>query len=94
MRGLGYLESGEPEKAVVALRGALELDPGMADAWNDLGVVMEALGNPYEALRCYRRTLNAAPLHAEARSNLTLLTLQMGMAQALRRQAFTSSLAY
>ena len=78
------------EDAVIALRQAVEMDPCLEWAWNDLGVVMEALGNPREAMRCYRQALRVQPSHREAFSNLGLLTLQMDFAQALRHQALTA----
>ena len=55
--GVDALGRNRPEDAVRALRLAVELDPGLEIAWNDLGVVMEALGNTNEAVRCYKRAL-------------------------------------
>ncbi|HEY3442477.1 MAG TPA: hypothetical protein VGK29_17090 [Paludibaculum sp.] len=92
--GVDALGRNRPEDAVRALRLAVELDPGLEVAWNDLGVVMEALGNTNEAVRCYRRALGVRAGFIEARTNLGMLMLQMELAQVLRRQAFKSSAAH
>ena len=88
--GIQALAEERLEDAVFALRRALELDPTLERAWNDLGVLMEALGNPVEAGRCYRRALQVEPRHSEAYANLGLLTLQMDLAHALYRQAYAA----
>jgi Flp pilus assembly protein TadD len=84
------IEQDRLEDAVETLRLLLEAAPGHSDAWNNLGVVMEALGNPGEALRCYRSALEADAGHAEARSNHTSLALNLALAAETRRQAFNS----
>ena len=91
--GVDALGRNRPEDAVRALRLAVELDPGLEAAWNDLGVVMEALGNSQEAMRCYKRALGVRVGFVVARTNLGMLTLQMELVQVLRRHAFTSSTA-
>jgi Flp pilus assembly protein TadD len=93
-RALELLDAGEIEEAVVVMRCAVECNPRNSRAWNDLGVVMETLGNSTEAVRCYRRAIALEPGRSEARQNLGMLLLQLGMAQALERQAFTSSMAF
>lgn len=93
-RALELLDAGQIEETVMILRCAVECNPRNSRAWNDLGVVMETLGNPMEAVRCYRRCIALEPGRSEARQDLGMLLLQMGMAQALQRQAFTSSLAF
>lgn len=92
--GIEALEAQRYEDAVQALRRAVELNPNLGDVWNDLGVVMEALGNPREAVACYRRALAVQPAQVDAHSNLGLLMLQLTLAGALRRQTFRSSAAY
>ena len=92
-QGVVALEEQRMEDAVLAFRQAVELDPNFVCAWNDLGVVMEALGNPMEALRCYRQALSVQPEQSEAKSNLGMLMLQLDLVHALHRQAFTSSAA-
>lgn len=86
-KGLAAIEAELLQDAVFEFREALRLDPGSAKTWNDLGVVMEALGNPSDAIQCYGRAIQADPEHEEALMNLTGLRLQIDMARALRRQA-------
>jgi len=92
--GVACLERNRPEDAVRALRMSVELDEQLDVAWNDLGVVMEALGNSNEAIRCYRKALSVRAGFMEARSNLGMLLLQMELAQVMRRQAMTWSAAH
>jgi len=56
-QGLGAIlaEQGDPERAVVHYRQALELLPEDAPTWDNLGVVLEALGRDDEALEAYRQ---------------------------------------
>ncbi len=86
-RGLDAIESQMLPDAVAELREALRLDPAFVKAWNDLGVVMEALGNCSEALQCYGRALQLDPNHLESRTNLMALTIQLDLARAFRHQA-------
>lgn len=91
--GIAALASDRLEDAVRSFRRAVELNPRLEAGWNDLGVVMEALGNPAEALNCYRKVLDLRPDHAQARENLGMLCFQMKAATMLNRQAFSASFA-
>lgn len=73
---LELLDSGCIEDAVRCLRRALDLDPLRAAAWNDLGVILETLGNRRDAVHCYRQALRAQPGMAEPRNNLFALALE------------------
>lgn len=84
---LTYLEAGRIEDAVRALRTATALDPANADAWNDLGVVLEALGNRRDAISCYRQALRAAPEAAEPMRNLVLLALEASLVRSMNMPA-------
>ena len=87
---LDALEAGRAEDAVHSLRATVGLDPHHAHAWNDLGVVMEALGNHHEAQRCYEAALRANPNLVEAQSNLSLLSNCLELARWARRQVALS----
>ena len=76
LAALALLEQNLAEDAVRALRHAVELNPGDAGAWNDLGVVLEALGNRRDAVHCYRSALRCAPQMHEAWRNLLALAAQ------------------
>jgi Flp pilus assembly protein TadD len=93
-QGIAALEAERLEDAVEAFRNLLDCQPDHADAWDSLGLIMEALGNPGEALRCYRRALEANPRHAGARSNLKTLAVNLELAARVRRQAYTSMFLY
>lgn len=84
------MQKGDLCRAASALRTAIQLDPSLVGAHNDLGVLMETLGNPSEALRCYRMALAANPRHPEAQCNLRSLLLQLGLAHELSRAAFAA----
>jgi len=73
---LAALEEDRIEDAVAHLRHSLSANPQRAEAWNDLGVVMESLDNPHEALRCYRQSLCLRPGLGDARDNLIRLLFQ------------------
>lgn len=96
--GLAAFEAEQLEEAVRTLRRALAVDPNFDAAWNDLGVVMEALGNPHEALSCYRRALCLDHMGVEARENLDALLTELNLAHEVdrqgRAQAFTFSERY
>lgn len=79
--------------AVRHLRAAVLLAPREAIYWNDLGVVLEALGHPTEALRCYRTALDREEGHREARENYELLRRQLAMVRALAPQSRMSTMA-
>ncbi len=61
---------GEHPRAIAAFQEALRLEPGFADAWNDLGEAFRDQGNMEEAVRCYREALRTAPGHARANYNV------------------------
>lgn len=87
------LEQSRIHDAVRHLRSAVLMAPRRALFWNDLGVVLEALGHPTEALRCYRTALDRDSEHAEARENYELLRRQLAMVRVLHAQSWTSTMA-
>lgn len=84
---LEALEGGRLEEAVLLLRASVRESGPNSQAWNDLGVVMEALGNPTEAERCYARALDVNPFHREARTNLFALEMQTIARRRMKEQA-------
>ncbi len=84
---LAALEDGRLEEAVLFLRSAIRESSPNSQAWNDLGVVMEALGNPTQAAHCYAQALQVNPFHREARTNLFALEMQMIARKRMKEQA-------
>jgi tetratricopeptide (TPR) repeat protein len=91
--GVIYLAAERMEEALSHLRRATDLDPLHADAFHALGMAMETLGNPLEALGFYGAALAAKPNHGPALEAKSGLQQELSLAQMLRAQTFTSSLA-
>lgn len=80
------------EASIQAYRRALELSPGHARAWNNLGVSYDSVGAYQEALGAYRMALHLAPDYGLAWLNLggTHINLnQYAEAQAALRKALS-----
>lgn len=74
-RGQGYeLQSqGDSERALSLYQKAIELDPGYAVVYNDLGVIYEAKGLLDKAEELYLRAMSMDPYYLSAYSNLAFL---------------------
>ena len=70
------------DRAAVAYRRCLQLDPRDADVYNNLAAVQEALDKPEEAETFYRLALSVSQDHAPARFNLAELLTGRGRAAA------------
>jgi len=57
--GFAYIHLKQYEEAEKAFRRVTELDPSFADAFNDLGVVLEYLGRSGEASQAYENAIQA-----------------------------------
>jgi DNA-binding NtrC family response regulator len=58
------------EAAIAHLRSAIAMEPGRAEAFNLLGVLMEIQGNRYEAQKNFRAALSLDPSYKPASENL------------------------
>ena len=56
--------------AISIYRTMLEKQPGIGEAWNNLGVAYREIGDQDEAISCFRRAVAFAPYMAEAWNNL------------------------
>ena len=56
-----HLEGKRTAQARKLLQEALSTDPASAEAWNELGGVEMAEGNPKAAIECYRKALDSKP---------------------------------
>jgi protein O-mannosyl-transferase len=73
-QGLTATGKGRHLDAAIAYRSALSLNSRSADAWNNLGWELAALGLRPQAAEAYQATLRIDPTYERARNNLALLT--------------------
>ncbi|MBX5484536.1 MAG: tetratricopeptide repeat protein [Myxococcaceae bacterium] len=71
--GLAFTNRQDHLNAAQAYRRALALDGRRADAWNNLGWSLQALGFVEEAKAAYQQGLRIDPTHAHMKNNLQLL---------------------
>ncbi len=66
-----FLETREYGAAVDEYRAALELQPGSAEAHNNLGIALASQGNLGEAIDQFQQALTLRPDFEDASRNLT-----------------------
>jgi predicted O-linked N-acetylglucosamine transferase (SPINDLY family) len=71
-------DAGRFEEAVQCYERSLALQPADADAHNNLGVVLGALGNKPRAAECFRAALALEPGFVEARINMGNMLQEQG----------------
>ncbi len=76
--GTELLERGRYHEAVLALREAVQLDPGSADAQNALGAALEQVGDLEEARHRFEQAASLDPGLAVVRVNLGVLLGRLG----------------
>ena len=57
-------------EAVSYYRRAIELEPGLAQAFFNLGTALNSAGDVNGAIACYQRALALRPTYVEAHCNL------------------------
>ena len=67
--GRGQLEAGELDEAIAACRSAIELNPGHAEAYSNLGNAVRNAGELNEALEMFGKAMALRPDNAEFHSN-------------------------
>ena len=73
-----YLELGKPELAVPHFEASLQLHPGSAVAFYNLGTALEAAARFEEAAAYYEKAIAADPRYAAAHVNLGTMRLRAG----------------
>ena len=68
-QGTSLLQQGRPADAATALRAAVALEPGLAEAHANLALALDRVGEDDAALAHYRRALALAPEHDTAWCN-------------------------
>ena len=58
--GKGYLDAGEPARAIEHLARCVEFDPAYSAAWKLLGKALAAGNRPEAALEAYRQGISTA----------------------------------
>lgn len=70
---------GRVDEAIAGYRKAIELDPGLAAAWNGLSKALERKGDLDGALAAGRRLVELEPDDALSHTNLSQLFQKKGM---------------
>jgi tetratricopeptide (TPR) repeat protein len=68
-RAMDAVKKGRNAEALVTLDKVLASSPGIADAWNNKGVVLFNLDRADEALECYDKALELEPENLDALRN-------------------------
>jgi folate-binding protein YgfZ len=76
--GVDYFQNNEIELAMVALKKALTFDPGLADAYESLGVMLGRLNKFDEAIEWMDKLLEVNPKSVLAHTNKSLFLMKLG----------------
>lgn len=76
--GLIAIQTGNRETAIDLIGRAIEIEPELAEAHNNLGNALKAQGTLDEAVACYQQALRIKPDYAEAHSNLGIALKAQG----------------
>jgi predicted TPR repeat methyltransferase len=88
---LGHWAAGNPRLASIMLATSVALDPYRAEAWLDLGLTLQAIGEASQARRALQRSLAIDPEPARGWLALALAANQSGEAK-LAETAFRAAL--
>lgn len=86
-RGLSLRAVGRNAEAMPALRKAIELDPDLAEAHNNLGGVLLEAGDTASAEREFREAIRIHTEYGDARYNLAMLVGRAGRMDESEREA-------
>lgn len=77
LRGTALVHLGRPAEAITAFRQALALDPGYAEAHDNLGLFLMQIGREAEAAREFRAALALTPDRVELLVHLALALIRL-----------------
>ena len=69
-RGVAHHRKGASAEAEREYRKVLELDPGHAGAWSNLGAIHRQRGEAWQGIECLARALRSNPRHTPALRNM------------------------
>lgn len=69
---MGYLRNGDRVRASQAINRAIEISPEYGWAYNAMGLVQEALGDPGAAEAAFRRSVELDPARGDLRNNYAI----------------------
>ena len=76
--GVGLYHQGDYLKAIQAYQKVIELDPGYAEAYNNLGIIYQEIGDFDRALSAYQKAIGINPKYEKALNNLGVLLYLKG----------------
>lgn len=71
-------QAGRHDEAVAGYRQLLQIDPGQAEVYVNIGIVLKAQGRVGEAVACYKQAIQLRPEFVEARYNLANVLKEQG----------------
>jgi predicted O-linked N-acetylglucosamine transferase (SPINDLY family) len=77
MLGLVRYQEGAAGEALIQIDAALELNPGVAEAWSNYGLVLTALERFSDALDAFNRAIALKPDYAEAFNNRAIVLTRL-----------------
>ncbi len=81
-QGAEHQRAGRLEESIPDYTRALALNPNLAEAYNNLGIVLRGTGRPEAAVACYRRAIALRPRNATSYTNLGNVLRDLGRAEA------------
>jgi tetratricopeptide (TPR) repeat protein len=79
---LALTDARRPQEAIAEYQTALQIQPGYADALNNMGNCLVSMGKRNEAMDCYAQAVKAKPELAAAHDNLAELLAASGSLEA------------
>lgn len=83
-QGLDYFDNNDYVNAEIVFRKAIEVNPDIANIYNNLGATLSLMGKKEEALENYKKAILLYPQYANAYSNIGVYYREKGdFAQAI-----------
>jgi len=86
-QAIAFFADGQEKQALDNLEKGLQLDPGFADAYEAIGVMLGRSGAFHEAIDFFRRLEEVAPDEPMVYTNLSLYYMKLGDQQTAEEQA-------